>query len=190
MIDLVAARRGLAGAWRLAQLDPAGMRLFDTSIDGFWRSFQAALIAAPPFLLLVVLRAGEHPLSDDPIRAFLIEIIGYVIGWTAYPLAAWYLASALNQAGRYTGYIVAHNWGQVLQIALFVPVAALSAAEIFPGYVSILLALIATGAVIYYQYFIVRTALGIDALPAIGFVTLDLMIGLLLDAIETTLQLR
>ena len=33
---------GLFGAWRLAHLDRRGMEYFDTSIDGFWRSFWAA----------------------------------------------------------------------------------------------------------------------------------------------------
>lgn len=190
MIDLAGAARGIAGAWRLAHLDPAGMDYFDRSIAGFWRSFQAAVVAAPLFILLILLRTAEHPLSPDPLRAFFIEAIGYTIGWTAFPLAAWYLASALGKGERYFGYIVAYNWANVIQVAAFVPIAALSAAELLPDTAIVLLALVLTAAVIYYQFFIVRTALGIEALPALGFVAMDLLIGLAIDAVETTLHAR
>ncbi len=188
MIDFTAAARGLAGAWRLARLDPAAIRDFDASIEGFWKSFQAAIIAAPLFALLVVLRSGEHPLSPEPLRALFIEGIGYVIGWTAFPLAAWYLASALGKSPRYTTYIVAYNWANVLQIAAFVPVAALAASELAPDTFIVLAALLLTGLVIYYQFFIVRTALEIEPLPALGFVAIDLVLGLLIDAAEASLH--
>jgi hypothetical protein len=188
MIDLAAAARGLSVAWRLARLDASALRDIDGSTEGFWRSFQAAILAAPLFALLILLRTAEHPLSDDPLRALFIEAIGYVIGWTAYPLAAWYLASALNKSQRYTTYIVAYNWATVLQIMAFLPIAALSASELAPDAFVVLIALLLTGAVIYYQFFIVRTALGVEPLPALGFVAIDLMLGLLIDAAESGLH--
>lgn len=188
MIDIAAAARGLSVAWRLARLDAGALRDVDGSIEGFWRSFQAAIIAAPLFALLIVLRSAEHPLSPDPLRALFIEGIGYVIGWTAYPLAAWYLANALGKSQRYTSYIVAYNWANVLQVAAFVPVAALAASELAPDNLVVLVALLLTGLVIYYQFFIVRTALGIEPLPALGFVAIDMVLGLLIDAAESGLH--
>lgn len=190
MIDLPAAARGIAGAWRLAHLDSSGMSYFENSLVAFWRSFQAAVVAAPLFLILILLRTAEHPLSSDPWRAFFIEAIGYVIGWTAFPLAAWYLAGALGKPNRYFSYIGAYNWANVIQVAAFMPIAALSASDLLPGMLVVLAALVLTAAVIYYQFFIVRTALGIDALPALGFVAIDLMLGLAIDAVETTLHAR
>lgn len=188
MIDLAAAARGIACAWRLARLDATAIRDFDASTEGFWKSFQAAIVAAPLFVLLILLRTAEHPLSDDPLRAIFIEGIGYVVGWTAYPLAAWYLANALGKSARYTTYIVAYNWANVLQVAAFVPVAALAASDLAPDTFVVLAALLMTGLVIYYQFFIVRTALGVEALPALGFVAIDLALGLLIDAIEANLH--
>jgi len=41
-----------------------------------------------------------------------------------------------------------------------------------------------TGAVVSYQFFIVRTALDIEVLPALGFVALDLVLSLGLQAIQ------
>jgi hypothetical protein len=189
MIDTENARRSLAGVWRLAHLDASGYKLLDLSMEGFWKSFQAAIIAGPLFALLILLRADVHPLSDDPMRALLVETIGYVIGWTAFPLAALYLAKALGKEQRYPGYIVAYNWAQVLQILVFLPVALLSASELLPGLIMTALALGVTAAVLYFQYFICRTALGIDVLPALGFVAMDMMIGILLDTVEMSLHM-
>jgi len=188
MIDLAAAYRGIAGALRLARLDPSAIRDFDGSIEGFWKSFQAAIVAAPLFALLILLRTTEHPLSSDPLRALFIEAIGYVIGWTAFPLAAWYLANALGKSQRYLTYIVAYNWANVLQVTAFVPVAALSALGVAPQSVIVFAALLLTGSIVYYQFFIVRSALDIEPLPALGFVVVDLMLGLAIDAFETALH--
>ncbi len=190
MIDLRAASAGLTGAWRLARLDRGGMRYFDATLDGFWRSFQAAIVAAPPYLLLLLLGTDDHPLSSDPVRATLVEAIGYVINWTAFPLAAWYLARVFHCTHRYLGFIVAYNWSTVLQVLAFVPVALLSVADIVPDDIVVILAFLVTGIMVYYRYFITRTALGVEALPALGFVALDFAIGLVLDKVEIAMQLQ
>ena len=190
MIDVAAATAGLAGAWRLARLDRNGMRSFEATVDGFWRSFQAAVIAAPIDLILVLLRTDDHPLSSDPVRATLIEAIGYVIDWTAFPLAAWYLCRAFNCSNRYLGFIVAYNWANVLQMVVFVPVAFLSAAAVLPSGMMSIVALAMTAAVIYNQYLITRTALEVDVLPALAFVAVAFVIDLALDAVETAMQMQ
>lgn len=190
MIDVTAATAGLAGAWRLARLDRTGMQYFDATVDGFWRSFQAAAVAAPIYVLLVLLRTNDHPLSADPVRATLIEAIGYVIDWTAFPLAAWYLCRAFNCSNRYLGFIVAYNWANVLQMLAFLPIALLSAGALLPGSAISFLALAVTAAVIYYQYFITRTALGVDVMPALGFVAVAFVIDIMLDAVETAMQMQ
>jgi len=190
MIDLGAAAAGLTGAWRLARLDRGGMRYFDASEEGFWRSFQAAIIAAPLYAALVLLRPEDQPLSPDPLRALLIESIGYVIRWTAFPLAAWYLARAFNCSGRYFGFIVAYNWAQVLQLIVAVPVAVLAASSAVPSSIVNIVALAVTVGVLYYEYFIARSALVVDALPALAFVGADVVIGLILDYAETGMQMH
>lgn len=189
MITLREISYGLFGAWRLAHLDRSGLQYLDDSVEGFWRSFWAAALAAPGYLMLVSLRLSDKPLTSGPGRIFLIELIGYVIGWTLFPLAAWYLVGALGRSTRYIRYIVAYNWANVLQIALYVPVAVFAAGDVLPLPLTSLLGLAATAAVLYYQFFIARSALEIDPLPAAGLVAMDLMLGVLLsgivDAMET-----
>jgi hypothetical protein len=190
MIDLRDAAIRLTGAWRLAKLDPGGFRYFDPTPEGFWQSFQAAIIAAPIYALLILLRMDEHPLSDDLFRAVMIEGIGYVISWTAFPLAAWYVTRALNVSQRYLTYMVAYNWAVVLQVLAYLPVAILAALDIVPSGIVTMMALGVTAAVLYYQFFIARTSLQIEVLPALGLVVLDFTLGILLDTIETAMQLQ
>ena len=44
----------LYGAWRLARFDPRGQDQFDTSVAGFWCSFQAAGIVVPAYVFLII----------------------------------------------------------------------------------------------------------------------------------------
>jgi hypothetical protein len=180
----------LFGAWRLAHLDPRGMQYFDTSINGFWRSFWAAAVMVPPYALIVILRLMERQATSSSLRIALIEIIAYVIGWTAFPLAAWYLLSALGKQDRYLGYIVAYNWANVLQICVYLPVTALDASGGLPDQIMVVLAMAATAAVIFYQYYIARTALEVDMPIAAGLVFMDLMLGILLHGVVATMEMR
>lgn len=179
---------GLFGAWRLAHLDPRGMDYFDATVEGFWRSFWAAALMAPPYAILVLLQLYERPDDWDSLRVLLVETIGYTIAWTAFPLAVWYLLGALGKQQRYISYIVAYNWSNLIQIAVMLPVVALEAADALPGTVTGILFVVAFAAVLYYQYFVARTALDVDMSIAAGLVFIDLMLGVLRQGIVTALE--
>ena len=53
MLSLAEIGPALYGAWRLAHFDPDGMRYFDRSIAGFWRSFRVALLGAPLWIIIL-----------------------------------------------------------------------------------------------------------------------------------------
>jgi hypothetical protein len=181
---------GLFGAWRLAHLDPRGMEYFDTSVEGFWRSFWTAALMAPPYAILVMLQLSDRPDDWDELRVLLVEGIGYTIAWTAFPLAVWYLLGALGKQQRYIPYIVAYNWSNLIQIAVMLPVAALEASGGLPGPVTGIVFIAAFGFVLFYQYFIARTALEVDIAIAAGLVFIDLMLGVLRQGIVTALEFR
>lgn len=179
---------GLFGAWRLAHLDRRGMEYFDTSIDGFWRSFWAAALMAPPYALFLVLKFSRQEVDLDPLRFILIEAIAYTILWSAFPLAAWYLISALGKSNRYLGYIVAYNWANVVQIAVTLPVFALVAASGLPGGVARTIWFVVIVAALFYQYFVARTALEVDMPVAAGLVFMDFVLSFLREAIVIALE--
>lgn len=162
--------RSLFGAWRLARLDPSGMGHLNLSVEGFWRSFFAAVLVAPGYALLVAqdLLAREEEVS--PIWALLVETLGYVVGWAAFPVAALVLAQLLGLSRNYAALIIAVNWAQVLQIGAFLAALAL-------GFVlGSLVVVLATGAILFYQWFVIRTALDTSAGIAIAFVLVDLLL--------------
>lgn len=181
---------GLFGAWRLAHLDPRGMDYFDTTIEGFWRSFWAAVLMIPPYIVLVLLQLGQRETDWDPLRVLLVETIGYAIAWTAFPLAAFYVLAALGKQQRYVAYIVAYNWSNLIQIAVMLPVAALEATGALPGGVSTSLFIAALASILFYQYYITRVALDVDIAIAVGLVFIDLMLGVLRQSIVSALEFQ
>ncbi|MGQ0665190.1 MAG: hypothetical protein ACT4P2_16730 [Pseudomonadota bacterium] len=188
MITLREVGFGVFGAWRLARLEPTGMRYFDTSIDGFWRSFFAALVVAPGYLVVMLLRHAAQPVAAHPVRVALLEAIGYAIGWTLYPLVAFYLCRAFDVGGRYLGYIVAYNWANVIQAAIYVPAVIVGGLLVSgPG---LLLGLAVMVAILYYQYFIARAALGVGAAVALVFVAVDFATGMALHRVIGALLAR
>ena len=169
---------GLAGAWRLAHFDAGGMAYFDRTVEGFWRSFRVAVLVAPAFALLVYFHLLDTPATAGPARIVLVEGIAYVIGWVAFPLAVFHLARFIDRDAEVIGFVVAYNWSTILQMAVFLPVAALGA-----GGVANLLGVAATLAILAYEWFIARTALRLGGVGAAGVVAVDIALGVLISAV-------
>jgi hypothetical protein len=184
MPDLAYLTRSVYGAWRLARLDPAGMTLFELSIPGFWRSFFAAVVVAPFYVALVVLRF-EHETdlgADLELSPFLgVKLVAYAISWVAFPLAMLAIARLLSLGAFYVPFIIAYNWSAVIQIAVFLPVSLIEASGLLPEALGAALMMIATIAILFYQWFIARVALQTTALTAAGLVAFDLLLGILID---------
>jgi hypothetical protein len=123
-------RRGVPGAIRLIKGDPGGFGGLVVSREGFWRSFFAAVVLLP---LVAAYHEYAHRLdiagaepdaaalaAVDPAKRWTLEAIGYVLSWTLWPLAAFYLARAFGAAPRFLGYAVAYNWAQIVTVSLSV----------------------------------------------------------------------
>lgn len=168
--------RSLTGALRLARLDGGGMGSFNLSIEGFWRSFFAAVIVAPGYALLVAQKLATWPGHVDPALAVLIEAAAYVLTWAAFPLAAIFLTLLLGLSRNYVALIVATNWAEVVQFGLFL-VATVLAAALPPGLREPVLVL-AIGAILLYEWFVARTALATTGGVAAGIVVVDLLLAI------------
>src|SRR5262249_11899175 len=157
-----------------------GMHYFDTSITGFWQSFWAAAVAAPLHFGLAWFRIEGA--TDGPVHAWLIEILAYVLGWTAFQVAALYLTEAFDCGKRYVAYIVAYNWTAVIQVAAYAVATAIVwlflSPEPLPDEIRIIrlfffIAVIA--ALWFFEYFVARTALGIAGPVAMAIVACDVL---------------
>lgn len=177
---------GLYGALRLLMLDRKAMAYFDLSVEGFWKSFFAAVLIAPGFVIMMWLREPAGEIPAEPLSAIAVFAIAYVVSWTAYPLIVHQICEVIDRHKAFIGYIVAFNWSKVIQMLLYLPVMAITESEI----ASQLTALLGAGvfiAILAYHWFIASTTLAISSFGAIGFVLLDLALGILIASISESI---
>jgi hypothetical protein len=192
MISLRETATGLYGAYRLARLDAGGMAWFDRTLAGFWKSFFAAVLAAPLYVLLTALHlfndTGRELLETaGGMRIFLIESLAYVIGWVLFPLVMIRVTDLLQRQQEYMGFIIAYNWAGVIQIAAFLSVVALSAPGLLPEAAGDFLSMVVFFAILYYQWFITRTALRIRTGAAVAIVCLDIALSIFITGIANVM---
>lgn len=182
---------GIYGAWRLLHFDRAALRYFDSSVDGFWKSFYAALVVLPAVIILriVLFTIAPENISDAGTgRITAVFAIDYVYQWLIFPLVMFYLAEFIGRSRNYVTFIVARNWSQVIQIAIFLPAAVLfvrsGAGEPSWGAVILIAAYLVTWV---YEWFITRTALDISGPAAAVIVIIGIAISFLISTVSQAL---
>ncbi|MBI1776806.1 MAG: hypothetical protein HYR63_15785 [Proteobacteria bacterium] len=178
----------LTGALRLWRSDPSGIEFFDRSQSGFWRSFCAAALAAPAHLMLLLLSSERAELADHLTRILVVEAIAYVISWTAYPLIMVFMADWLGRGPRYFDYMVPYNWAGLLQILLFLVVAALRWVGVLPEPIGAVAALVALVAILHFQWYIAKVGLEVSGGTAAGLVLMDLSLGVLVNGLAASIR--
>ena len=122
-------QRQLYGSWRMMTGRRDGIRLLDLSVDGFWNSFFAIVVALPVLLVSWVPLANELAGPDTSLGIRL----GYLLRIAVVDIAAWILplvilGAVAGHAGirdRFVPYVVATNWGGALFSWFMLPVALL-----------------------------------------------------------------
>lgn len=176
MPRLVEILQALYGAWRLARLDRQAMHYFDLSHRGVWRSFWAAPLCYPGFLVLLYLRLDDATLAQSGLgHIVLVETIGYVIAWAAFPLVILAFCRWLGREDRGFEFVTAYNWSQAIQTAFFVLVALLGV--LLPATLAPDLDLASYVAVLGYEWFIALVAIGAGGGIAAAVVAIDVVLG-------------
>jgi hypothetical protein len=183
VISLNEMLAGLYGALRLARADATGMRWFNATPEGFWRSFWAAALVAPVFALLLWIRYESESMTVAPLRFALLEFVSYVVAWTLFPLLMFYLAQVVERERNYYGYMVAYNWSTVWQNLIYLPLAMVSEIGVLSFAAASTLSVAVLAAVFVYTWFITRTALQVNALVAAGVVAVDFLISIFLNIV-------
>ncbi len=178
----------LFGAWRLAQFQADGLRYLDASRDGARRSFWAAVIALPAAIPLILLRLSMFPPRDDDLRVACIELVGYVIGWVAFPVVAQIAARIAEREQHFARVVCAYNWTSLLQIGVLLLSTPISAAGILPPAVEILFELGVRAALIAYLAFTIRVALDVPWPAAIGLALVEFFLGISVFRTVITLE--
>lgn len=109
------AGRSMAGLFYLILKRPEGLKLFDVSPDGFWRSFGAFAWAWPVqcFLWTGMWRAAPETRPESAG-----EVIGFFLISTSFDIAAWVIPPILLLAvtqlfglsGMFSRLVVVNNW--------------------------------------------------------------------------------
>jgi len=181
-------RLALVGALRLAKGDRGGLSCFDRSLDGFWRSFRAAVIAYPLYLILLMMRVtiAEWERSGG-FYIIVVETIAYVIAWVAFPLAMLTVTRWLNRSHRFFDFMVPYNWSQLPQSALFVLVGLQAESQAVSAQPAQVIEIAAAIAVLAYEWFVARVALETTASAAALVVLVDLVLGVLISHVASSL---
>jgi hypothetical protein len=178
----------MVGALRLACGDRRGLAYFDASAEGFWRSFRAAVLGYPLYLALLAMRiTGAQWTASGAATILVVETISYVISWVAFPLLILPVARGFGRADRFFSFMVAYNWSQVPQSVLLVLIGLQRAAGLSSPSAAQSVELIATVALLVYEWYIARTALATTGIQSMLVVILDLVLGSVLGRITEAL---
>jgi hypothetical protein len=180
----------LITAFRTARFDRHATGEFDHSFEGFFRSFFAAVLAAPFYFFMA---AHEEQVMSDVDAAtsnaeasvvapaafstYLFDALLYALDWVAFPIAMIGVAKLIGASGRYVPYIVAYNWGTcVVMLATIAPyllyMTGLSTAT---GFVILYCASLLF--VLAYRWRLAKDGLGVTPVTAGGIVAVDVLLS-------------
>lgn len=176
---------GLSGAVRLVRLDTQALAYFGDTAADFWRSFLAAAVVAPLFLLYLVIRFFESETGGSFPTYLFAQMLAYAIAWLAFPLVMLYAAPVLQKEDRMVRYLVAYNWLSLIQNGVYLPVVMLGITDTLAQGLSNFLALIALIWVLGMTLFVTRKALEVPFGMAAGIVVMDLLLGVLIEVLTS-----
>ncbi|WP_323796959.1 hypothetical protein [Nisaea sp.] len=170
--------RAVYGCWCLALGRPGAIDLFDRSETGFFRSFFAAVLVLPAFVLSDVVH-GSAAWLDGGVLDWVSYALRYAIYWLVFPLAACIIAEKIGVLDRILDLLVPYNWVTLPFGYLFCALTVIGAGEgpvaDFAGNLSVF----AWVGLLFLMFRWARTLLGVSALMAFGFVLADELFSLL-----------
>ena len=177
----------LQGIRRLSRFDQVGFLFFDASRKGFWRSFLAAVVCLPIWILAEYHQAATME-PDAALRYLAVQLTAYVISWLAYPLIVLQIADWFGVWPNYYRYMVAYNWFQPLLQIFWLPLLLLE--FLHNGQLGNILALLWVGLQFVqgaYGWFLARFGLGVSNSTALAMAVLDMLLALFIDQIAARL---
>lgn len=176
--------RSAGAAWAMFRGDPTGLRRLDLSVDGFWRSFAVFVLLLPALGVVIaaerlaILEHSPYTAETFPAGAFLVSrFTGQILAWVAFPAVLALLARPLGFARVYVPLVVAVNWANLIAMVPITLPSLLYVLGLISGDAADLLALVALGVVLRYEFVVVRLATGAPVPFAVGLVALDYLVS-------------
>jgi len=184
----LAVTAGLVGAALLARGDKRGLALMESTPEGAWRSFMAAVICLPAFLALRFFTWADAPGTEGLFgRPLLAELIGFVLAWTVFALASRPIVQSWGKLAAWPRFITAWNWSNVVQYAVLLLLTVPGALGL-PNAVGQVLLLVGLGYALWIEWFVVRSALEVTGRRAAALVAFDFALGLFLSGLVQRLS--
>jgi hypothetical protein len=172
--------RSFRGTMELLNRRAEGLRAFDMSERGFWRSFAAIWLTLPAYVVslgferqrLGILQPDRLFLDD--VRLDAVVALCHVAGFVALPVAMIVVARKLRLTDRYVPFVIVTNWiGAIGSMVLAAPAILLLLGLATPGLAS-LFAFGFTVVILRLHWFATKVALGVSGGLAMSVVALGL----------------
>jgi hypothetical protein len=173
MITIKEVRSALTGVVDLAKGDIIGLAYFENSLRALWRSFWAAVIIAPAWVLLLALQ--DQPMTAGPLKMIAVQVIEYALLWTTFPLVLHEILSRTGHLERFCLYIAIRNWASVIETPAMLFATAFAIAV--PYDVAQLVPLFVMVSIFAYEWFLARVGLGVGLGAAAGVAALDFLLS-------------
>jgi len=175
--------RSFKGTIDLLNSRTEGLKSFDMSEFGFWRSFAAIWLTLPAYIVSVAferLRLGllqpDHPLLDN-LWLDAVVALGHVMAFVALPVAMIWITRSFRLTGTYVPFVIVTNWITVIgQLALSVPAMLLLLGWATPGLAS-MFSFAFVIIILRLQWFATKATLRVPSLPALGIVLLGILLN-------------
>jgi hypothetical protein len=172
-------RQSIAGALRLLRHDAGALSLFNLTDDGFWRSFFALVLVLPMMMVVDVVftTSDTVPLAAKLSRSS----VNLVLHWMLFAAIALPLCIAAGLERRYKTFITVYNWASIVVIGLLLVPAILVLSGVLTIEGGQFIVTATSIYVIFYLWFVVKTALESNGWIAAGFVLLDFVLNVTVD---------
>jgi len=179
----------LVGALTLARFDARGAQYFDETPSTALRSFFAAAISLPAYIIILLLSNSDTLSNDlpsdlqptDPTVTLLVHLLQYSLSWTVYPVIAYRICQSIGREAAFFRYLSAENWLNVVGYHLMLLVVIVIASGVLPESLGWLLLLSVYAYLLTYSWFNARTCLGIGSPGAAGLVVVQIFVTLAIE---------
>jgi hypothetical protein len=174
--------RSFKGAIHLLNSRSEGLKSFDMSERGFWRSFAAIWLTLPAYIISLAIarmRLGAVPDGAllDNLWVDAVVALGHVGGYIALPLAMVFVARSFRLSSRYVPFVIVTNWISVIGLlVLSVPAMLLLLGWATPSLAS-LFSLAFAVILVRIQWFATKETLGLSSISALGIVLFGILLN-------------
>jgi hypothetical protein len=175
--------RSFRGTLDLLNSRVEGLKAFDMSEHGFWRSFASIWLTLPAYIVSLAferLRLGLIQPDRTLLDSFWIDLVvafGHVAGFVALPVAMIFITRRFRLTHRYVPFVIVTNWITVLGLlVLSVPAMLLLLGWATPSLAS-LFGISFSIIILRLQWFATKATLGLSGPAAFAVVLLGLLLN-------------